>query len=717
MVFVTFENEKNLPLNEVLLSFDEDGVKRKLPALHEKWKESRCFTRYAAFPMRNGLVDEGSSLEQWVSETEWFVKDLEWLLGLEHFRFWSTVVHNPEAIEAVISFTQNAIPYYLIGMVRSSDKVFPLYSAAHRCTLQVVCRMITQKESDRCWIGREVLGELLYKHYLVSIPLIFDLLPIYGRDNKAVLGLMLQTIFKLQPKYLQDLRVGLQYLQNTFKTIQQRIDTDLIEGNQATSSTLNDLAVYTLDCCSCLALLVDLYPDVRPICTDLALEQSISNFYDNTIVLLYKNIFAMDNASPYLVQLNAARIELLSAFRGILNLQLEMILEKPEASLAPADKFLCVLTECLSDPIFVRDYQRHYPVDQDLDILKQSYQGLDHIKLEFVQNAYSSGENGLTNGHDRCEFPEEDESFGEAAGGVAEEDELVPSGTSAQKELTPEQQIETNVQKVLDILPDLGDGYVRKILTRYDDVEQAIAAVLEGNLPPDLAEADPTEPYIPPDKLDNFYVETGIDRLNIYDGDEFDVLVHDQIKGVMKKGKGMPGQPKNLKEMLDDKSHVQEMKERYQEYSNVCDEYDDEYDDSYDAMADSESKTIRLSAQMRNALVDELDDEEDEEEDDAEDQAGTAPGGGKKPLDFCVNPEELRQRAEERRRSKYQARGGGGPPGGGQNRDVVGKAKGQGQEKEVLANRKHKNENKSSRANHNRKQGATFKRNKGMIPS
>lgn len=426
----------------------------------------------------------------------------------------------------------------------------------------------------------------------------------------------------------------------------------------------------------------------------------------------------MDNESPYLVHLNAARMELLAAFRGILNLQLETILEKPEASLLPADKFLCILTECLSDPIFVRDYQRHYPVERDLDILKQACQGVDSFKLDFVQNAYCSGENGLTNGHDDAEFPEDDESFGEAAGGIAEEVEPGPSAAPTQQELTPEQQIEANVRKVLDILPDLGDGYVRKILARYEDVEQAIAAVLEGNLPPDLAEADPSEPYIPPDKLDNFYMETGIERLNIYDGDEFDVLVHDKIKGVMKKGKGMPGQPKNLKELLDDKSHVQEMKDRYQEYSNVCDEYDDEYDDSYDAMAESESKTIRLSKQMRNALVDELDDEEDEEDDEAEEQSGSAANGGKKPLDFCENPEVLRQRAEERRRSKYQARGGGGPPaaGGGQNRDVVGKAKGQGQDKDVLANRKHKNENKSSRANHNRKQGATFKRNKGMIP-
>lgn len=50
-------------------------------------------------------------------------------------------------------------------------------------------------------------------------------------------------------------------------------------------------------------------------------------------------------------------------------------------------------------------------------------------------------------------------------------------------------------------------------------------------------------------------------------------------------------------------------------------------------------------------------------------------------------------------------------------RDVVGKPKGQGQEKNVVQNRDNKNTHKSSRANHNRRAGAQWKRNRGMMPS
>ncbi|XP_055522359.1 activating signal cointegrator 1 complex subunit 2 [Wyeomyia smithii] len=723
MALPTFENDNKLPLNELLITLDEDGVKRTVPALHEKWKDPRCFTRYTPLHVYNGcLLEEGSAgFDQWLSEAGWFIKDMESLLELEHYRFWSTMVYNRGAIEAVISFTQSAVPCYLVGVIRSSAAIFPVYSAVLRSTLQVVCRLITQRESDRCWIGREFLGDLLYKHYLISVPLLFDLLSTYGRENKTALTQMLHTVFKLQPKYRNDLKTGLQFLQKTFNTIHQQLETDRLDGHTASTATLQDLAIYSLDCSTVLALLVELYPECRQMCTELGMEPSISAFYDNSVTVLYKNIHSVDNDSPYLGFLNAARVELLSAFRAIVNLQLERVLDNPADSLLPADKLLCILTECLSDAIFVRDYQLRYPVERDIDILKQACRNVDTFKMDFVQNAYCAdeAENGLTNGHSDT-VPEDDESFGEAAGGVLEEEiSKVADHSSTELKLTAEQQAEVDIQKVLDVLPHLGDGYVRKILSRYDNVEQAIAAVLEGNLPPDLAEADPTEPYIPADKLDTLFLETGIERLNVFDGDEFDVLVHDEIKGVMKKGKGMPGQAKNLKEMLDDKSHIREMKDRYQEYTNICDEYDDEYDDSFDAMAESESRAkVRLTPAMRNALVDELEDEDEEDEQETEERSSLAMA--KKPLDFCENPELVRQRYEEKRQSKFQARHGGqvsAASGGATGKDVVGKAKGQGQDKSVLMNRKHKGENKASRANHNRKQGATFKRNKGMIPS
>lgn len=79
-------------------------------------------------------------------------------------------------------------------------------------------------------------------------------------------------------------------------------------------------------------------------------------------------------------------------------------------------------------------------------------------------------------------------------------------------------------------------------------------------------------------------------------------------------------------------------------------------------------------------------------------------GASKSKDAFCEDPAILRAKREANRNNR------------GRNHDVVGKPKGQGQEKAVLHNREKKNVNKSSRANHNRKSGAQWKRNKGMIP-
>lgn len=48
---------------------------------------------------------------------------------------------------------------------------------------------------------------------------------------------------------------------------------------------------------------------------------------------------------------------------------------------------------------------------------------------------------------------------------------------------------------------------------------------------------------------------------------------------------------------------------------------------------------------------------------------------------------------------------------------MLGNPKGQGQDSSTQQSRHKKDVHKSTRANHNRRQGAAFKRNRGMIPS
>lgn len=335
----------------------------------------------------------------------------------------------------------------------------------------------------------------------------------------------------------------------------------------------------------------------------------------------------------------------------------------------------------------------------------------DNFKADFILQAYLSDEKTLehykSNPKDR---KARQKSFPQPP--TLTNDPL-PGPSSSQATASRDYDLETS--QVIDLFPHLGDGFIRKLLSRYENSEQAISAIIESNLPPDMVELDQTEPYIPEDPRDAAYKETGIHRPNVFAGDALDVMTNDALNCTVKY-KGITVGGPNAQQVLDDKSHLKETRQRYEEYGMVAeggaDEYDDEYDDTYEAMAESESKARRSKG--AKVVYDESSSEEEEEEDGAE--------ASSRPKDaFCENPEVIRARREQAWQAKCRRGGGGGGGGGwssGPKRDVVGTGvKGQGQADSVLLNRQKKDQNKSSRANHNRRQGANFKRSRGMIPS
>ncbi|KAH9637016.1 hypothetical protein HF086_007379 [Spodoptera exigua] len=270
---------------------------------------------------------------------------------------------------------------------------------------------------------------------------------------------------------------------------------------------------------------------------------------------------------------------------------------------------------------------------------------------------------------------------------------------------------ESLISEVKDILPHLGDGFILKCLQHYGfNAERVINSILEDNLAEPLRALDQSLPIIPEDPLDTKFLETGQARLNVFDGDQFDIMTRDDVD-VSKIHIGKrKSKYKDLKDMLDDKTEVKKMVDIYSKYNLICDEealYSDEYDDTYDS--DGVAPVPDLSDDTRRPF------EESEEE--PEGQEEDKPSSSRNKMDFCVNPEEMRARKE----ASYQARRGRGhanrPAAQPRNTDVTGKPRGQGQEKEVLHNRDKKEKNKSARANHNRRSGAQWKRSQGMMPS
>ncbi|XP_032295792.1 activating signal cointegrator 1 complex subunit 2 [Drosophila virilis] len=727
-------NPDKLPLDRLKLTLtDTDGVRRQVPALDVHWlTRDKAFSSYICMLSSYGRIKSGAALEEWQHIAASCLQDFEFLLQLSHHEFWSYMVYEESAMASVVTFLQRAIPYYRTETDSNTPEVNEvalvnaksLYAQLLNRAVRVVMRLITSKESATEWITPQQHSSLLYENYLMSVPLLFDLVIAVGdadEQNLKMLQQIFETVLRIQPDYLKDLEEGLAFYENAFLSMQIQVENEGCEGAGGGSlldpdadTPYDDVVLFALDCAYTLRMLLQLCPTLLAACEQLKLVQSIANFYDLTVPMLYRNIYLNNAQASSLRWLNEARQQFLNVVRRITSAQLQS---------GRGQQMIELLQECLSAQTFVVDYQRQYPVENDIELLLDRCPNIKNYKVDFVITGYQKALSACTNG-----ILADEHLAGSLNSDYEEDDEVEDSRVSPLPTAPAEvngggRDIDLEVSAVLDVLPDLGMGFIRRLLTRYENSEQAIAAILDDNLPPDLVHMDRQEVYIPADPQDKLQRQTGVRHYNVHDGDKYDVLTHDNPQCIIKQGKGLPGAPRNAEQLLDDKRDIGKLKQRYQQYALVEEtpnedgaEYDDEYDDSYEALNEGQappqsllraklqqaSATAVSSAyEAQDAFEDDQDDEDDASSDDEHNAATNTKG-----TDFCENPEVIRARYQQRQMAKYGQR---------TQTDVVGAPKGQGQTQQTNRNRGQKEANKSTRANHNRKAGAAFKRSKGMM--
>uniref|UniRef100_A0A1A9W402 CUE domain-containing protein n=1 Tax=Glossina brevipalpis TaxID=37001 RepID=A0A1A9W402_9MUSC len=706
-----------------------------MPVKDKFWAPRSVFSHVTGLIGARGQIKRGAALEEWQYEAESFRDDMEFLLRRAHHEFWSYMVYQKPALASIALFLQNSIPFYVnILGANISDNIRQLHEDILNLVVRIILRLLTSKESSECWIEKDHLRELIYQNYLVSVPMLLDLLIAVGNalpENVRLLRQIFQSLLTIEPKYRQDLLISLKFLQSAFRSIQMQVDNEGLEEagsgflDRMSDTPLDYVALYTLNCSFTLSVLLDACPEMRCLFGEEGLVQPITHFYDAILPLLYKHIYNINSSALSLVWLNQSRLQLLRIFRSVVSFHVEAVLTDPASSLMPCENFITVLTESLAEQAFVADYERQYPIVLDVEILKQACNELDSYKINFLIDGYQREKNVKTFKSKQEANVEQSTSNGQDLNIGSERPAL--NGETKITTITnsvERRDVESEIDMVSDCLPDLGTGFIRRLLTRYDNGEEAIAALLEENLPPDLFNLDRSEVYIPPDLQDTLIQEIGIKHYNEFDGDKYDVMTQDNPKGIIKKGKGLPNAPKNLAQLLDDKRDIALLRDRYHRYSLIAEEhlseeheYEDEYDDSYEVVLESGSRAFKYK-EFKHTLADvagESEDESDSKDCDEitkEKRPETIENEGRPKLDhFCENPEEERHRYEMSNRMTYQKSNRKMQ----NHRDVVGGPKGRRQDMEVLRNRQKKEHQKSSRANHSRKTAAAFKRNKGMI--
>ncbi|XP_063625710.1 activating signal cointegrator 1 complex subunit 2 [Cydia splendana] len=731
---VEFSNPQNLPAERLLLSVSDSGVMRQIKALDPYWVESREMIVYESPPSGSGLVL--GAVDAWKTRMEGYLEDLKWLLSLEHYRFWSTVLYHPQCMDSLVSFLQEASPPYMPP--HESRDVQKLYGEIRRLILVVFSRLITNKESKSQWISKEYMADLVYDNFVFTIPILWDTCLVYGVDNTRHVSRVLESVFTLQPRYEGDAAAAVAFVNEAFKYIILQVNKDYdavdppnlpktFEGfseikrppnskeqGPLTFSILKDLVIHLLDMAMTLRIFLEAYPKGVKIFRKTNFVNSIVQLYEYGIPNLYNKLKEVgDETSVACTEveghIDTARAELIDIFREMLAVYKNAILNGEGSVSAHVEDYLAVMMDGLSERLLISDYHACYPVHEDLEMLRVAYPDVDPVKTDFILQAIYSNldepiPEPLTNGHSD---PSPDP----------------PNPPPAlDHEIPIDIRQESLISEVRDILPHLGDGFILKCLEHYGfNSERVINSILEDTLDASLRGLDQSLPIIPKDLLDEKFLETGVQRLNVFDGDQFDIMTRDDVDlSKIHVGK-RKDKHKNIKELLDDKSDVRQRVDIYSKYNLVCDEqamYSDEYDDTYDsdgvtpAPADPTDERRPFVTPRALQTRQEL---ESSSEDEPEPTPAPSSYNARNRMDFCQNPEEIRARRE----ANYQARRGRGghrpppPP----NKDVVGKPRGQGQEKEVLANRDRKEKHKGARGNHSRRQGAQWKRSQGMMPS
>lgn len=204
--------------------------------------------------------------------------------------------------------------------------------------------------------------------------MLFDMLTLFGYSNKNLMQKIIDTILKIEPKYSNDLKMGIKFIQSTFESMKKQLEVIDAE-NCELFEKYEDLTMYLMNVTSTLNLMMALVPnDVKAYCSrELHLEQTVAVLYDNFIPLLYQYSSAVDSEAWFLTYINYSRIELINCFRTSINRGISSILNAGEKSRQKlADGVLSTFTECAGYRIFIADYVKLYPIEMDLDIIAQS---------------------------------------------------------------------------------------------------------------------------------------------------------------------------------------------------------------------------------------------------------------------------------------------------------------------------------------------------------
>ncbi|XP_044253366.1 activating signal cointegrator 1 complex subunit 2 [Tribolium madens] len=722
---VVVELRKEAPLESIKPNDDieKQCFERKtqvIPALSKCWlPESQQYYKYQPYNFTLSKKENSSYL----ISNRLFLQTLHYLLSCNYHQFWCLVLYEPKVAVCLHSFLLNPIlPHQIKNL---DDETCTVYLAVFSQFRRVYQRLTTFQETESEYMPDGVGLQFLLENKLLNLPIVITLFLFYHETNQDFVNDLVSLYFNgtsvFRDKEIEEM---LDQVILTLEMIGGHVcgfepDAVIIPIAVEEKPPVFNLAWvfsvvdYLLNTISSLRMLLKFYKPAINVALSKGIPYRLSYTYEKVFYQLYdfldgrKELEQNRQLSGIIFEeIALGRSEFIDVYYAFTTYCLDKTLEfsgDPVHQEEYVEIYLKLLTTALEDEYFICDYHERYDVGIQNEMFSSCTE-IDQTRTDYILNCIT-----CLRRHNRlwktlrCEVKTLQKAIQKYASNRKVKSEIVqenglgtqpgPSNHVEETFVPPsEEEIENCIRMVIDMFPHLGDGFILQCLEAYNyNTSDLIGAILEQNLPPHLVDIPFDQIRIPPEPKPEEPILAYKGRKPDYD---------DALK------------------LLNDKRDIKEIKTFILDgiqYTNEFDVYDDEYDDRADEatvpVPDHGSEDILKFNPNYEDVVSDTSYSEDEYDDE-----GKPVGASDRPhnkANFCEDPAVIRARREAR----YRSQGKGQTSRPKAKTDVVGKQKGQGQEKNVLQNRHKKSVNKSSRANHNRKSGAQWKRNKGMVPS
>lgn len=375
----------------------------------------------------------------------------------------------------------------------------------------------------------------------MDISKVFDICVLFGHSSESLTRKMISSFMELLPFLEDELRMIAPEIVSSLRDTMNRINS------KASKDKMAEFQTYLVDILATLSAFFSAYPkgcEAFPTTSQSDLLALLPPLYETIIPLLSPSTLAqrccLSIANSLVEQNYFSKI----SNRALPDRQRQQLLDEV------LDFFNSIPGMFPDTPevTFLRDFGRKYFLQSRLDLL------LNFVGLKADSSYLQSILLQLCGEFEPLERPS-------GRGNVPKTSGPSPARLS-------------QISQVRDLFPDLGEGFIDAALKALgDSPERVVNSLLEGSLPPAIEALDRSMPLLQTTDL-------MASRESIYDNDEFDIMANDSFDRSKVHKKGVTDKDKLVKEILEDKSDILKMKDRYLEY-----QYEDEYDDSFDTFS------------------------------------------------------------------------------------------------------------------------------------